>query len=51
MLANFCLEHADGGKNVEYTDKEKRVFREHTEVLHKMRKDIEPLSANSSSSC
>lgn len=41
VTANFCPEHAKDGKNFNYTEEEKRRFREHPEILHKMRKEIE----------
>lgn len=41
VSANFCPEHARDGKNFDYTEEEKRTFRENPEILHKMRKEIE----------
>lgn len=41
VTANFCPEHAKDGKNFAYTEEQKQEFRDHPEVLTKMRKEIE----------
>jgi cation diffusion facilitator CzcD-associated flavoprotein CzcO len=41
VTANFCPDHAKDGKNFAYSEETKKEFRDHPEVLHKMRKEIE----------
>jgi cation diffusion facilitator CzcD-associated flavoprotein CzcO len=41
ISSNYAAQYAKDGKNFEYTEEQKKEFRENPEVLFKMRQNIE----------